>query len=66
MKVNKQKLQLAMARVCMNSADLPSAAGLPRATVQNAIVGKGIRPGTLGKIAKALGVDPEDIIEKED
>lgn len=66
MKVNRQKLQLAMARACMNSADLPNAAGLPRATVQNAIVGKGIRPGTLGKIAKALGVDPEDIIEKED
>lgn len=66
MKVNRQKLQLAMARACMNSADLPNAAGLPRATVQNAIVGKGIRPGTLGKIAKALGVDPEDIIEKEE
>lgn len=66
MKVNRYKLELAMARACMNSADLPEAAGLPRATVQNAVVGKGVRPSTLGKIAKALGVDPEDIIDKED
>ena len=33
MKVNRQKLELAMARACMNSADLPAAAGLPRPTV---------------------------------
>lgn len=65
MKVDRKKLELAMARACMNSADLPAAAGLPRPTVQNAIVGKGVRPGTLGRIAKALGVDPADIIEKE-
>jgi predicted transcriptional regulator len=66
MKVNRQKLELAMARACMNSADLPEAAQLPRATVYNAITGKGIRPGTLGKIAKALGVDPLEIIETEE
>lgn len=65
MKVNRQKLELAMARACMNSADLPAAAGLPRPTVQNAIVGKGKRPGTLGRIAKALGVDPAEIIGEE-
>ena len=53
-----------MARACMNSADLPAAAGLPRPTVQNAIVGKGIRPSTLGRIARALGVDPADIFKK--
>lgn len=64
MKVNRQKLELAMARACMNSADLPAVAGLPRPTVQNAIVGKGVRPGTLGRIARALGVDPADIIEE--
>jgi len=29
MKVNRKKLELAMARACMNSADLPAAAGLP-------------------------------------
>ena len=66
MKVNRQKLYLAMARACMDSADLPAAAGMPRPTVQNAIVGKNIRPSTLGKIAKALGVDPADLIEQEE
>lgn len=65
MKVNRRKLDLAMARACMNSADLPDATGLPRPTVQNVIVGKSVRPATLGKIAKALNVDPEEIIEGE-
>lgn len=55
-----------MARACMNTADLVAASGLPGTTVQNAIVGKGVRPGTLGRIAKALGVDPTEIMEKED
>lgn len=63
--VNRQKLELAMARACMTSAELPKAAGLPRPTVQNAIVGKSVRPATAGKIAKALGVDPAEIIEME-
>lgn len=64
MKADRKKLELAMARACMNSADLPAAAGLPRPTVQNVIVGKGVRPGTLGRIARALGVDPADIIKE--
>ena len=64
MKVDRQKLELAMARACINSADLPAAAGLPRPTVQNAIVGKGVRPATLGKIARALNVDPAELIEE--
>ena len=50
MKVDRKKLELAMARACMNSADLPAAAGLPRPTVQNAIVGKGIRPIAIFRI----------------
>lgn len=65
MKVDRKKLEMAMARACMNSADLPEAAGLPRATVNNAIVGKGVRPGTLGRISRALGVDPSELIAEE-
>lgn len=64
MKVDRKKLELAMARACMESRNLPVAAGLPQATVQNAIVGKSVRPATLGRIAKALGVDPADIIDE--
>lgn len=65
MRANRQKLELAMARACMESRDLPVATGLPRPTVQNAIVGKSVRPATLGRIAKALGVDPLDILARE-
>ena len=64
MKVDRKKLELAMARACMNSADLPAATGLPRPTVQNAIVGKGVRPGTAGRIARALGVDVTEILKE--
>ena len=65
MLVDRKKLELAMARACMNSADLPAAAGLPRPTVQNAITGKSVRPATLGHIAKALGVDPAELLREE-
>ena len=65
MKADRKKLELAMARACMESTDLPAAAGLPRPTVQNAIVGKSVRPATLGRIAKALGVDPVEILKEE-
>lgn len=65
MKANRKKLELAMARACMDSKSLPIAAGIPRPTVNNAIVGKNIRPITLGKIAKALNVDPVEIMEDE-
>lgn len=64
MVVNRKKLELAMARACMESRDLPVATGLPRPTVQNAIVGKSVRPATLGRIAKALGVDPAELIQE--
>lgn len=66
MKVDRAKLELAMARACLDSRELAEAAQLPRPTLNNAIVGKSVRPSTLGRIAKALGVDPLDIIEKEE
>lgn len=66
MKVNRKELNLAMARACMNSADLTEKAQLPRPTINNAITGRNIRPATLGKIARALNVDPAEIIEMEE
>lgn len=63
MKVNRQKLELAMARACMNTADLQKVSGLPRPTINNALMGKGVRPATVGHIAKTLGVDPEEIVD---
>jgi len=65
MKVNKRKLELSMARACMNTAELIKATGMPRPTVNNAITGRDVRPGTLGRIARALGIDVTEILEEE-
>ena len=61
MKTNRKKLELAMARACMSTADLQKATGMPR--INNAISGRGIRPCTMGRIAKALGADVAEIID---
>lgn len=63
MKVNRKKLQLAMANACLNSKDLAVKAEMPRPTLNNAITGRSVRPATIGKIAKALDVPVEQIIE---
>lgn len=65
MKVDRNKLKLAMCRACMNSKDAADAAQIPRATFNNAVTGRSIRPATLGKIARALDVDVEELIVKE-
>ena len=52
MKVNKKKLEIAMARACMNTADIVVIAKMQRP------------PATLGKVARALGVDITEIIEQ--
>ena len=64
MKISKKKIEIAMARNCMNTVDLQKTTGMPRPTVDNVISGKNARPGTVGRIAKALGVDVMDIIEQ--
>lgn len=63
MKVNRQKLELAMARACMDTADIQKTTGMPRPTVNNVVSGKNVRPGTMGRIAKALSTDVAEIID---
>lgn len=65
MRADRRKLELAMARACMDSADLPVKAQIPRGTVLNVIVGKSVRPATLGRVARALGCDVTDILLEE-
>lgn len=65
MKANIIKLRLAMARACMNPQDLAKAAEMPPQTVNGVLRGRGVRPATLGRIAKALGVDPAEIVKEE-
>lgn len=63
MKANHQKLTLAMARACMNPQELAKTAEMPPQTVNGLIRGRSVRPATLGRVAKALGVDPEEIVD---
>lgn len=64
MKANSSALKIAMARACMNTEDLVEAADMPRPTVNKVITGRSVRPGTIGRIARALGVDVTDILEE--
>lgn len=64
MKADRNKLNLAMARACMDTADILKASALPRATLNNVMCGLSVRPATLGKVAKALNVDVEEIMQK--
>lgn len=65
MKADTNKLRLAMARACMNPQDLAKAAEMPPQTVNGVLRGRSVRPATLGRIAKALGVDVREIIKED-
>ena len=62
MRADKKKLEMAMARACMNRADLIIATAMPENTVKNVLYGKNVRPATLGRVAKTLGVDPTGLL----
>ena len=66
MKADTNKLRIAMARACMNPQDLAKAAQMPAQTVNGVLRGRSVRPATLGRISKALRVDPAEILEKEE
>ena len=62
MKADRRKLELAMARAKMNKGDLCRKASMPRPTAGKVIAGQNVRPGTLGRVAEALGVDVTEIL----
>ena len=66
MKVNIQKLQIAMANACMNKTELADSVGISKITVSTYFSGKR-NPSlkTVGKIAKALTVPVTEIIDTE-
>lgn len=63
MKLNREKYMIARARACMGQKDL-EAAGVPKGTLCRALRSD-VRPETIGKIARALGVDVTEIIDTE-
>lgn len=66
MRANRKKLELAMATACMNTDDLQKASGMPRPTLNNVISGRNVRPGTIGKVARAIGVSVTEILKDEE
>lgn len=67
MKINLKKLELVMAKNCLQLSELSKKAKVSKAIFQK--IGKensNLRPATIGKIAKALDVDVTELIEQED
>ena len=63
MKANKKKLELALANACMNPYDLCKAVEIQYQTYLRITNGKNAKPATIGKIAKALNIPVEQLIE---
>ncbi len=66
LKMDRWKFDVACARACMSISDVANETGIRRQTVANAALERGTSPLTLGKNARALGVDPADLLKKED
>lgn len=66
MKANRRKLQLAMANACLTSRQLAETTGMPRPSVNNVLCGRNVKPATIGRVAKALGVPVIEILEQEE
>lgn len=63
MKISKEKFECALARSLINPQNLAKKAELSYPVICRALNGFDIKPLSVGKIARALGVDPADIIE---
>ena len=63
MRISKTKVSLLMAKHLINQLTLADKAGVSRQTLSAVMNGRNCRPELLGKIRKALGVEPEEIIE---
>lgn len=65
MKLNRGKFEIARAKTCKGLKELETA-GIPRGTMCRAMSGRNLKPETIGRIAKTLGVDVTAIIDDID
>lgn len=66
MLLDKTKAELAMARLELNRLDLSRKLGVAAVVVSKySKPGRDLNPKTIGKIAKALEIDPAEIIKSE-
>lgn len=66
MRLNEQKLNIAMAKARLTVYGLCEAADIQYQTLRRIMRGHPCKPITAGKISAALGIDIEDLIEKEE
>lgn len=64
MKLDKSKLEIAMARKCIDPKALTKQAGICYPTLIRAAKDGKAKPSTIGKIADVLGVDVLEILEE--
>ena len=63
LKIDKAKLEIAMARAELNRNALAEKADMPIPTICNVYSRGTCKPATAGRIAKALGCDVTEILE---
>lgn len=66
LKVCVNRIRRFMGANLLTQLALAEMAGVSRVTINSTLLKGSCSTVTAGKIAKALGVNPEDIIEKED
>lgn len=66
MKISKRKIELIMAQKFTSVSELAKLSGVSRQNISTVVLRGTCRPLTAAKLARALGVDPADIIEEED
>ena len=65
MRISKKKLSIAMATSGFSFIDLSKESGVSRTTLSYINNGKSCRPDVAGKIARALSMPVEQLIEQE-
>ena len=61
--LDPNKVNIAMANECMNPYDLCQKMSIHYSSYQRITKGQSIKPATAGKIAKALNVKVQDLLE---
>lgn len=64
MKIDRKKFNIELARRCLSLSSLRGE-GLSPETLRRVNSGADVKPVTVGKLARALGVDPVEIMEEE-
>lgn len=65
MKIDRKKIECAMARKKINRAELSKKANVPIGTLCNALSRGNCLPITAGKLAEALNVDVTELLEDQ-